>query len=117
MTLRISTRRMDASSFSHPVKNGSQVATTNSFDVVMSKVDDKKLKVSGATNLKMSDFKIDPPAPKIAASIRASQGGMLSTRDNLACRGQVVCAGGVGFDSFAGINNLCVKCVYLGGRN
>lgn len=42
------------------------VTTTNAFDVVMSKVDDKKLKVTGATNLKMSDFKIDPPSPKIA---------------------------------------------------
>jgi len=42
------------------------VTRTNEFDVILSKVDDKKLKVSGTTNLKMTDFKIDPPAPKIA---------------------------------------------------
>ena len=33
---------------------------------MITKVDDKKLKVAGATKLKMTDFKIDPPAPKIA---------------------------------------------------
>jgi hypothetical protein len=32
----------------------------------MTKVDDKKLKVSGKTKVKMTDFKIEPPAPKIA---------------------------------------------------
>ena len=42
------------------------VTRTNEFDVVMSKVDDKKLKVSGTTKVKMTDFNIDPPAPKIA---------------------------------------------------
>ena len=42
------------------------VTRTNEFDVVMTKVDDKKLKVSGSTKVKMTDFKIDPPAPKIA---------------------------------------------------
>ena len=42
------------------------VTQTNEFDVVITKVDDKKLKVAGATKLKMTDFKIDPPAPKIA---------------------------------------------------
>lgn len=39
---------------------------TNSFDVIMTKVDDKTLKFSGTTKLKMSDFGITPPAPKIA---------------------------------------------------
>ena len=42
------------------------VTQTNEFDVIITKVDDKKLKVAGATKLKMTDFKIDPPAPKIA---------------------------------------------------
>lgn len=42
------------------------VTRTNEFDVVMTKVDEKKIKVSGTTKCKMTDFKIDPPAPKIA---------------------------------------------------
>jgi polyisoprenoid-binding protein YceI len=42
------------------------VTTTNEFDVVVSKVDGVKLKVSGATPIKMSDFGIAAPAPKIA---------------------------------------------------
>src|SRR3954464_9024747 len=42
------------------------VTNTNEFDVVMTKVDDKKIKVSGTTKVKMTDFKIQPPAPKIA---------------------------------------------------
>jgi polyisoprenoid-binding protein YceI len=42
------------------------VTRTNEFDVVMTKVDEKKLKVSGTTKLKMTDFKISPPAPKVA---------------------------------------------------
>ena len=42
------------------------VTRTNDFDVVMSKVDEKKIKVSGTTKVKMTDFKIEPPAPKIA---------------------------------------------------
>jgi polyisoprenoid-binding protein YceI len=41
------------------------VTKTNEFDVVISKVDDK-IKVSGVTDLKMTDFGISPPAPKIA---------------------------------------------------
>jgi hypothetical protein len=42
------------------------VTRTNEFDVVMSKTDDKKIKVSGTTKVKMTDFNIQPPAPKIA---------------------------------------------------
>lgn len=42
------------------------VTRTNEFDVVMTKVDEKKLKVSGETKVKMTDFNIQPPAPKIA---------------------------------------------------
>ena len=42
------------------------VTRTNEFDVVMTKVDASRLKVSGVTKVKMTDFKIDPPAPKIA---------------------------------------------------
>src|SRR5215213_2060719 len=42
------------------------VTQTNAFDVVMTKVDEKKIKVSGSTKVKMTDFKINPPAPKIA---------------------------------------------------
>jgi hypothetical protein len=42
------------------------VTQTNAFDVVMTKVDEKKIKVSGSTKVKMTDFKISPPAPKIA---------------------------------------------------
>jgi hypothetical protein len=42
------------------------VTRTNEFDVVLAKVDASKLKVSGVTKVKMTDFKIDPPAPKIA---------------------------------------------------
>jgi hypothetical protein len=41
------------------------VTKTNEFDVIMTKVDDK-VKVSGATTIKMTDFGIQPPAPKIA---------------------------------------------------
>ncbi|HWV99889.1 MAG TPA: YceI family protein [Candidatus Acidoferrum sp.] len=37
---------------------------------------DKKLKVTGATSVKMTDFKIDPPAPKIAL-------GMIKTGDDV----------------------------------
>jgi polyisoprenoid-binding protein YceI len=39
---------------------------TNDFDVVISKVEGDKLKVSGTTKLKMTDFGIQPPAPAIA---------------------------------------------------
>lgn len=42
------------------------VTKTNSFDVLMTKVDDSTLKWSGVTKLKMTDFGISPPAPKIA---------------------------------------------------
>ena len=42
------------------------VTTTNDFDVTISRVDDTRLKVSGTTKVKMTDFKITPPAPKIA---------------------------------------------------
>jgi len=42
------------------------VTRTNDFDVVMSKVENNKIKVSGTTKLKMTDFGIEPPAPKIA---------------------------------------------------
>jgi polyisoprenoid-binding protein YceI len=41
------------------------VTKTNEFDVVMSKEGDK-IKVSGTTKCKMTDFNIQPPAPKIA---------------------------------------------------
>jgi len=37
---------------------------------------DKKLKISGTTTLKMSDFKIEPPAPKLAL-------GMIKTGDEV----------------------------------
>jgi|ERR1035437_186267 hypothetical protein len=37
---------------------------------------EKKLKVTGTTNLKMTDFKIEPPAPKIAM-------GMIKTGDDV----------------------------------
>ncbi len=37
---------------------------------------DKKLKISGTTSIKMTDFKIEPPAPKIAL-------GMLKTGDDV----------------------------------
>ena len=30
---------------------------------------DKKLKISGSTTVKMTDFKIEPPAPKIALGL------------------------------------------------
>jgi hypothetical protein len=42
------------------------VTTTNAFDVLITKMPDGKLKVSGATKVKMTDFSIQPPAPKIA---------------------------------------------------
>jgi len=38
--------------------------------------DDKRIKVSGTTSVKMSQFKIDPPAPKIAL-------GMIKTGDDV----------------------------------
>jgi hypothetical protein len=37
---------------------------------------EKKMKISGTTTLKMTDFKIDPPAPKIAM-------GMIKTGDEV----------------------------------
>jgi len=37
---------------------------------------EKKLKISGTTTLKMTDFKIEPPAPKIAL-------GMIKTGDEV----------------------------------
>jgi hypothetical protein len=37
---------------------------------------EKKLKITGSTNLKMTDFKIEPPAPKIAM-------GMIKTGDDV----------------------------------
>jgi hypothetical protein len=42
------------------------VTQTNAFDVVMQKVESNKIKVSGTSKVKMTDFKIEPPAPKIA---------------------------------------------------
>ena len=42
------------------------VSRTNRFDVVMSKGEGEKLKIAGGTMIKMSDFGINPPAPKIA---------------------------------------------------
>jgi len=42
------------------------VTQTNAFDVIMEKVEANRIKVSGTTKCKMTDFKIDPPAPKIA---------------------------------------------------
>jgi polyisoprenoid-binding protein YceI len=42
------------------------VTQTNAFDVVMQKVEANKIKVSGTSKVKMTDFKIEPPAPKIA---------------------------------------------------
>jgi hypothetical protein len=42
------------------------VTKTNEFEVVMQKVESNKIKVSGTTKVKMTDFKIEPPAPKIA---------------------------------------------------
>jgi polyisoprenoid-binding protein YceI len=42
------------------------VTKTNEFEVVMSKVEGNKIKVSGTTKVKMTDFNIEPPAPKIA---------------------------------------------------
>lgn len=50
---------------------------TNSFDVIMTRVDDKSLKFSGTTKLKMTDFGITPPAPKIAL-------GAIKTGDDVA---------------------------------
>lgn len=44
----------------------SGVTKTNDFDVVMTKIEDNKLKVTGTTKMKMTDFGIEPPAPKIA---------------------------------------------------
>jgi len=37
---------------------------------------EKKLKISGTTTVKMTDFKIEPPAPKIAM-------GMIKTGDEV----------------------------------
>lgn len=42
------------------------VTKTNEFDVVMQKVEANKIKVTGETKCKMTDFNIQPPAPKIA---------------------------------------------------
>lgn len=54
----------------------SGVTRTNEFDVVISPAAAGKIKVTGTTNLKMTDFGIKPPAPKIAL-------GAISTGDDV----------------------------------
>jgi hypothetical protein len=46
------------------------------FPVTITRVDKDKLKVSGSTSVKMTDYKIEPPAPKIAL-------GMIKTGDEV----------------------------------
>jgi polyisoprenoid-binding protein YceI len=45
------------------------VTRTNVMPVTISRLDEKKLKVIGATNLKMTDFGIKPPAPEIGLGL------------------------------------------------
>jgi len=47
-----------------------------SFPVTITRADKDKLKVSGSTGVKMTDYKIQPPAPKIAL-------GMIKTGDEV----------------------------------
>ena len=46
------------------------------FPVTMTRVDKNKMKTTGATNVKMTSFGIQPPAPKIAL-------GLISTGDDV----------------------------------
>jgi len=52
------------------------VARTNLMQVAIDRVDKDKLKVTGSTNVKMTDFGIQPPAPKMAA-------GLIKTGDDV----------------------------------
>jgi polyisoprenoid-binding protein YceI len=52
------------------------VARTNLMQVAIDRVDKDKLKVTGSTNVKMTDFGIQPPSPKMAA-------GLIKTGDDV----------------------------------
>ena len=52
------------------------VSKTISMVVNVTPMADKKVKISGTTTIKMTDFKIDPPAPKIAL-------GLIKTGDDV----------------------------------
>jgi polyisoprenoid-binding protein YceI len=54
----------------------SGVTRTNTMPVTIERVDKTKLKVTGATPLKMTDFGIKPPAPEIAL-------GLIKTGDDV----------------------------------
>jgi len=54
----------------------SGVTRTNSMTVNISRIDKKQLKVVGATNVKMTDFGIKPPAPDLAL-------GLIKTGDDV----------------------------------
>ena len=52
------------------------VTNTISMPINITPLGDKKLKITGNTTVKMTSFKIDPPAPKIAL-------GMIKTGDDV----------------------------------
>ena len=52
------------------------VTNSISMPVNVTPMADKKLKITGNTTVKMTSFKIDPPAPKIAM-------GMIKTGDDV----------------------------------
>jgi hypothetical protein len=52
------------------------VTNTISMPVYVTLLGDQKLKIAGTTSVKMTDFKIDPPAPKIAL-------GLIKTGDDV----------------------------------
>lgn len=54
----------------------SGVTRTNSMTVNISRIDKTQLKVTGTTNLKMTDFGIKPPAPDLAL-------GLIKTGDDI----------------------------------
>ncbi len=54
----------------------SGVTRTNSMPITIEKISDDALKVKGATTVKMTDFNIKPPAPKLAL-------GMIKTGDDV----------------------------------
>jgi polyisoprenoid-binding protein YceI len=52
------------------------VARTNLMQVAIDRIDKDKLKATGSTNVKMTDFGIQPPSPKMAA-------GLIKTGDDV----------------------------------
>ena len=57
------------------------------FPVTITRVDKDKLKVSGSTSVKMTDYKVEPPAPKIALGFIKTGNEVKLTFDWLTAKG------------------------------